>query len=115
MRQTGRTGKMLDEVLEAVLSGEKRLVVIAHSHQYAKDLMYRFIEEKLGNIKFTINPVSPNCLTFDNDIVLYFRESSFKNSPSFRMQKWKVFEDHYVVKSNVERFLKEEQEKYSLK
>lgn len=105
MRQIGRTTKMLKETLKEVLTGEnKKVVVIAHTQEYAKNLMYKFIEENCDGVKFTFNPNVGGCLHFDNGNVLYFRSKDFLNKPSYKFQKWKTFQDHYVAEQHVEKY-----------
>lgn len=101
-RRTGRTGRMLEQVLESMMSGENlKFVVFAHSPSYAKDLMTRFVD---------MVPVIPLKVGHDyveigSNIVL-FKTKSYQDTPSFKYQKWTdYFTDHYVYDLETEKHI----------
>lgn len=102
-KQTGRTSRMLDEVIEMALEATQKsnFVVFALDNNIARYIMEEAVRRIPSHISFAVRKGQYIEL---NNVLIAFKSEEFRESPSFKYQTWDmIFTDNSIFDDTAER------------
>ena len=96
-RNTGRSSRLVDEVIESLLEGSGKNLVVLGQNQFVANLLCKMTGDKLSESGTQyITRVGGGIQVGENLVI--FRAESFMDNPCFKYQKWDgVFEDNSIA------------------
>lgn len=105
-RGSGRTTKMIEEITEYAIANEgKKILVLAHSHEFADDIRRKLFENIA--LQKPIKQMVGSSIELMNGTIIMCKSESYRKDPYYKYGgRWdKEFQDHKIGDLATERLI----------